>query len=302
MNDESNNFPMTQQQPTAMVAVQQTRAQSEIQGMMTVAKRFPRDQMASFNRIMKACQRKTLAEQAMYAYPRGGQTVTGESIRLAEVLAQNWGNLDFGIIEVEQRDGESTMMAYCLDLETNVRQQKTFIVKHERDTKQGRKTLTDNRDIYEMTANQGARRLRACILGVIPGDITDAAREECEKTLRGQTKEPIADRVRVMATTFDQLGVTQEMLEARLQHKLDVCIEAELVTLRKIYTSIKDGFTKREEWFTISGAKPDETGGEVEKLKQKVAKKSETEAAPEEKKPVKNYAPQTSQNKSAEQE
>lgn len=277
---EENNFPAVQQNQGGMVAVQQTRAQSEVQGMMVVAKRFPRDQMAAYNRILKSCQRKALAEQAVYAYPRGGQTVTGPSIRLAEALAQNWGNLDFGVLELEQRDGESVMMAYCLDLETNVRQAKTFVVKHERDTKQGRKTLTDNRDIYEMVANQGARRVRACILGVIPGDIVDAALDECDKTLKGQTQQPLIDRVRSMAAAFDGLGVNQEMLEGRLAHKLESCIEPELLTLRKIYTSIKDGASKREDWFKFGDA-PADTGSEVEKLKNKVSAK----VTP------KNYAP-----------
>lgn len=56
----------------------------------------------------------------MYQYLRGGTKVTGPSIRLAEVLAQNWGNLSFGVKELEQRDGESIAMAYTWDLETNV--------------------------------------------------------------------------------------------------------------------------------------------------------------------------------------
>lgn len=279
---EENNFPAVQQQQQqnfgGQVAVLQTRAQSEVQGMMVVAKRFPRDQMAAYNRILKSCQRKALAEQAVYAYPRGGQTVTGPSIRLAEALAQNWGNLDFGVLELEQREGESVMMAYCLDLETNVRQSKTFVVKHERDTKQGRKTLTDNRDIYEMTANQGARRIRACILGVIPGDIVDAALDECEKTLKGG-KEPLIDRVRAMSSAFEAIGVNQEMLEGRLGHKLDSCIEQELLTLRKIYTSIKDGASKREDWFKFGDA-PADAGGEVEKIKNKVANKAPKNFAP----------------------
>ena len=170
---------------TAMVEVASTRAAQETQAAMVIAKRFPRDQTAAFSRILKACKRKSLAESAMYVYPRGNSQVTGPTIRLAEVMAQNWGNIDFGMIELEQKYGESTMMAYAWDLETNCRQTKVFTVKHERYTKQGSYRLSDPRDIYEMTANQGARRMRACILGVIPGDFVDDAIAECEKTMRG---------------------------------------------------------------------------------------------------------------------
>ena len=192
-----------------------TRAAQEVQAAMIIAKKFPRDVFAAEKRILDACKRPVLADQAIYAYPRGGTTVEGPSIRLAEVLAQNWGNIDTGIIELEQGNGESTMMAYCWDLETNTRQTKIFAVPHERHTKQGVTKLKDPRDIYELTANQGARRQRACILGVIPGDIVDAAVEACNKTMAGQGGgEPLADRVKKMLAAFEGIGVTPAMVEA----------------------------------------------------------------------------------------
>jgi len=141
-----------------------SRQAQEVQAAMVIAKRFPRDEVEAFNRILLSCKRKSLAESAMYEYPRGGSKVTGPSIRLAEAIAQNWGNIDFGITELEQKNGESQVMAYAWDLETNSRQTKIFSVPHVRSTKKGNAPLTDPRDIYEMVANQGARRLRSCIL------------------------------------------------------------------------------------------------------------------------------------------
>jgi hypothetical protein len=232
-----------------------TRQAQEVQAAMVVAKRFPRDETSAFNRIMQACRRKMLAEQALYAYPKGNTTVTGPSIRLAEAMAQSWGNIDFGIIELEQKGGESSVMAYAWDLETNTRQTKIFTVKHERHTRQGTKSLTDPRDIYELAANQGARRLRACILGIIPGDVIDAALDECEKTLTGGNAEPLVDRIRKMVAAFSQIAVTQEMLEKRLGHKVDVSTEIELVNLRKIYKSIQDNMASVADFFDPGTAK-----------------------------------------------
>jgi len=239
-----------------MITVASSRQAQEVQAAMAIAKRFPRDEQEAFSRIMQSCQRKGLAEAALYSYPRGGQQITGPSIRLAEALAQSWGNLDFGVVELEQREGESTVMAYCVDLQTNTRQTKVFQIAHERQTKAGGLVkLTDPRDIYEMVANQGARRLRSCILGVIPGDVIDAAVESCEKTMRGESKEPLADRIRVMATRFlEDFQVSVQMLEKRLGHRLDAINESELVSLRKIYTSLRDGMSKREDWFTLAEA------------------------------------------------
>jgi hypothetical protein len=235
-----------------MVDVAQSRAAQEVQAAMVVAKRFPRDEARAFGRIMQSCHRKGLAEAAIYAYPRGNETVSGPSIRLAEAMAQAWGNLDFGIIEIEQdaKKKESVVMAYCWDLETNTRQTKVFTVPHVRYSKKyGNKPLTDPRDIYEMTANQGARRLRACILGIIPGDVQDAAIVECDKTLAGQTNQPLSDRARLMAVSFGELGVTQAMIEARLRHPIAEITESELLTMRKVYTTIKDNVAAVGDFF-----------------------------------------------------
>lgn len=242
-----------------MIDVASSRAAQEVQAAMVVAKRFPRDHEQSYNRIIHACRRPALAEVALYTYPRGGTRVEGPSIRMAEMLAQNWGNVDFGIVELEQRDGESIMMAYCWDLEVNTRQTRIFTVKHERHTKRGITHLTDPRDIYEMTANQGARRVRACILGVIPGDVVESALVECNRTLQGKSDLPLADRLRTMVVAFADLGVTQEMIVARLGHKLDAVTESELVGLRKIFASIRDEMSTPADWF---GASTDQAGAD----------------------------------------
>ncbi|MDV3426689.1 MAG: hypothetical protein LIR50_05800 [Bacillota bacterium] len=252
-----------------------TRQAQEVQAAMVVAKRFPRDEIESYNRIMRACQRKSLAEQSCYEYPRGGQKVTGPSIRLAEALAQNWGNLDYGIIELEQKDGESQVMAYAWDLETNTRQTKIFSVPHIRSTKSGNKHLTDPRDIYEMVANQGARRLRACILGVIPGDVIDSAVEQCEQTMRNNNVEPLIDRVRKMVKVFeDKFSVNKELLEEFIGCKSDAFSENDFIRLRKVYKSLADGMAKREDYFNIKSA--EKSVFETDATKPKEDKKKDT--------------------------
>lgn len=249
----------------ALAAAQEAKSIQEIQAALIIAQKFPRRPSQSFENIMAACERPFLAEQAMYAYPRGNQVVTGPSIRLAEVLAQNWGNIECGIRELSQSDGVSEVEAYAWDYQTNYRSNKIFHVPHERHTKQGKKRLTDPRDIYELVANQGSRRLRACILAVIPGDIVEAAVKKCEKTL-SSGKEPIADRIRKLIGVFNELDVKVEHLEERLGHKLEVTSEAELVTLRAIYKSLKDGMASREDFFTIGGIVSSEQSGSIKNL------------------------------------
>ncbi|MDO5418303.1 MAG: hypothetical protein Q4F29_13985 [Lachnospiraceae bacterium] len=248
---ENGGQMMAGRSTTAEMVV--SRQAQEVQAAMVIAKKFPRNEVESFNRIMRACQRKTLAEQAMYEYPRGGTKVTGPSIRLAEAMAQNWGNLDFGIIELEQKQGESQVMAYAWDLETNTRQTKIFSVPHIRSTKKGNVALTDPRDIYEMVANQGARRVRACILGVIPGDVIDSAIEQCAKTLSGASTEPLIDRVRKMAKVFeDEFGVTLKMIEKYFGCSHESFTENTFIRLKNVYKSLRDGMAKREDYFEMA--------------------------------------------------
>jgi hypothetical protein len=231
-----------------------SKAAQEVQAAMVIAKKFPRNENEAFARIMKSCNRKSLAEVAIYSFPRGGTAVSGASIRLAEAMAQGWGNLDVGVIELENRGGASQVMAYCWDLETNTRVTKVFQVRHERSTRGGVKVLDDPRDIYEMVANQGARRLRACILAVIPGDVQDAAVAACNQTLLGDGTTPISDQVRAMASAFEnEISVTVEMLEDRLGHTLASTTASELVQLRKIFASVRDNMSKQSDWFGREG-------------------------------------------------
>ena len=226
-----------------------SREMQEIQARLIMSKHCPRDQINAFNSIMQACQRKSLAEQACYSYPKGKTTVSGASIRLAEVLAQSWGNIDFGIREIERRIGVSVCESFAWDMESNTRNQRRFEVKHIRDTSNGGKKLTSERDIYEVVMSQGARRLRACILSIIPGDLTEEAIKKCNKTLSDGYTEPLQDRVRKMVVAFCEFGVSQGMLEKRLGHVLTTINEGEFVNLKAIYTSLRDNFANAEDYF-----------------------------------------------------
>lgn len=235
----------------AVAESDQQRAIAETQAAMIIAKRFPRNQMEASDRVMTACTRPTLAEHALYSYARGGTEVTGPSIRMAEVLAQNWGNIKFGIRELDQRDGESSVEAFAWDMETNTYQTKTFQVPHIRYTRNGTKRLEDPRDIYELVANQGARRLRACILGVIPGDVIEAAVKQCELTLRTKI-EVTPELIKSLLDKFEKYKVTKAMIEARIQRHIEVITPALVVQLGKIYNSLEDGMSGPAEWFDVT--------------------------------------------------
>lgn len=231
------------------VAVEASRAITEAQGKLLLAKQFPRNYTSCYASAIEACQRKGFAEKAFFSYPRGGQTVTGVTIRFAEEMARCYGNLDYGIKELSHEDGKSEMQAYAWDLETNTVSSQNFTVEHIMETRQGNRKLTSQRDIYERTANDGARRLRSRILAILPPDMIEDCIVECKKTLAGENNIPLIDKVKNMVTAFAKLGVTKEMIEKRLNHTIESINADELTEYIGIFNGLKQKETTISDWF-----------------------------------------------------
>lgn len=245
---------MTRNQQGVVAQYQESKELSEIKGKMYLARQFPRDPDYSLQCALRECDRKELAEAAQYEFPKGDSVVKGPSIRLVEVLARHWGNITSGVDEIESKDGETTIKSYAWDLETNVSDSKTFTVKHERSTKRGTYKLTDERDIYEMVANKGARRKRACLLSVLPGWYVDAAVNACEETLKrslteGKTMEEVISNV---VSAFAEFDITPEQIEQKMGKEVANLSKNDVVKLRHLYSAIKDGFVKPCDAFGIA--------------------------------------------------
>lgn len=262
MGNELMQRPMSQ-----LGEYQESKQLSEIKGKMYLARQFPRDINRSLNAALEECGQLRLAEQAQYEFPRGESTVKGPSIRLVEVLARHWGNLDFGVNEIETDGDSTTIKCFAWDLETNVYDEKTFSVPHVRSTKKGSYKLTDERDIYEAVANKGARRKRACLLSVLPGWYVDAAIEACEKTLEeniNKTGKSLPEIIESMVNAFAGYGVTREQLSAKMGRDVDKISARDVVRLRNLYSSIKDGFVKPTDVFGGVDIPPAELPSEKE--------------------------------------
>lgn len=227
---------------------------ARVQAQLVYAANRPRNEQRAVDRMLNAFQRPGLAQVSVYQYARKGSDITGLSIRAAEAMAMAWGNMDFGLRELEQKPGESTVEAYAWDLETNVRRAITFRVPHYRDTKNGRIKLEDSRDIYELVANQGSRRVRACILAVIPRDIQETVQEQVGNTMRASF-EITPEYLKKWLDAFAKFGVTKEQLEARIQRRLDAITPAQMMGLVNVYNSLKDGIGRVEDFFEV---KPEE--------------------------------------------
>jgi hypothetical protein len=251
------------------IAIEESRAVAEVMGKLFVASRRPRDKAQAFTELMEECARPAMAEEAEYSYPRGTETVSGPSIRLAEAMARVWGNIEYGIRELSDDEEGTEMEAYCWDLETNVLSSQKFRVKKERSTRQGSYKLTDQRDVYEQNANLGSRRLRARILAVLPADLKEHALAACKRTLAPKVDE-LPARVSKMVTSFGKMKVTPGQLEKYIGRKTTEFTADDFTKLIGVHNSLKDGFTKPGDWFEghESGSTPatDGAAGDLNKL------------------------------------
>lgn len=262
--------PVASRPTGALASTDQQRAIAEVQAAMMIARANPRDPVRAIELIEQDCTRVGLAQAALYEYKRGGAAVVGPSIRLAECIAQRWGNIQFGIRELERNGKDSTVQAYAWDMENNVRREVTFSVPHVKDTKRGAIHLESTRDIYEMTANMGSRRVRACILGVIPGDVVESAVTQVERTLAEKAK-VTPERIKKMLSIFAEYGVTQAMVEKRIQRRIDAITPALLLNLGKIANSLRDDMSSPADWFEVEKDKPSQNAEDTTaKLREKV--------------------------------
>lgn len=233
---------------TALASVEQQRAIAEVQAQMTVARALPRDPVKCMDALINDCMIVSLAEDAAYQYARGGTDISGPSIKLAEAAARRWGNIRSGFREISRANGMSDVVVEAWDLESGYYDFRQFQVKHWRDTKKGGYQLTDERDIYEVIANNAQRRKRAVLLSVIPPHVIEAALTQCELTLKAKA-DTTPEGLKKLVDAFATFGVSQQQIEQRIQRRLEAITPAQVVGLKRVYASLRDGMSVPGDWF-----------------------------------------------------
>jgi DNA-directed RNA polymerase subunit F len=273
---------------------------AEAQAKIFLAKQFPRNPVQCYESVMNSCRRPGLAMTAIYRYPRGKNEdgtlnyVTGPSIRLAEEIARGWKNIEVGWSELERSATTAKLKAYAWDQESNISKSLIFSVKLVRNTRKGSYPLTDERDIYELCANQAARRMRNCILALIPGDIVEDAINECYKTINAKAN-VTPERIRAMVDEFKKLGVSREQIEKKLARKVESITPAQFIDMTMIYTSIRDRIGDIEQYFEADEKEEDERKNITKSEAASIADKISAAVAPKKSSVKKQEEPKTGQ-------
>lgn len=230
-------------------AIEQARAITEVQARIIVAQQCPRNVPQAIADMRESCRRRELADRAFYRYPQGGQVVTGPSIQLARELARVWGNIDYGVVELRRDDeyGQSEMLAFAWDLQTNARNSSIIINPHRGYT--GGRELADLRAIYENNANVGARRVREAIFAVLPTWFVEEAKDLCNRTISDGGGVPLPQRIANAIELFGNMGITVPQLEAKLGVRAEKWTDQDLAQLRVIRQSLLRGEVSKDEEF-----------------------------------------------------
>lgn len=228
----------TEQMSTEMI-YQQDKAQIDTQ--IATAKAYPRNiKKAVEDSIFTATLDVETASSCTYSLPRGGKPISGPSVHLALILAQNWGNLRIEA-KISSIDNKSiTSQAVCFDLEKNIAIK--VEVKRSIMTKNGRM----NDDMITVTGNAAnSISLRNAILKVIPKAVVDKVSKSAKQLITGDISDEtkfIKKRNSVLEGFKNTYGVTEEEILGVLGKPSTANITADdLVTLIGYAQSIKDG-------------------------------------------------------------
>jgi hypothetical protein len=230
------------------IVYQQDKANIDVQ--IATAKTYPRNvKRAVDNSIVLVTMDSETASTCTYSLPRGGKTITGASVHLAKILAQNWGNLRVEAKVVSIDPKHITSQAIAFDLENNLAIK--VEVKRSIVDRYGKRF---NDDMITMTGNAGnSIAMRNAILSVIPRAVVDKVYNEAKKTITGDVSDKtklMAKRKAVMDGFKDVYGVNEEeVLKVVGKASVDHIDSDTLLVLIGIAQAIKDGDTTVEETF-----------------------------------------------------
>jgi hypothetical protein len=237
MSEQNNNVELTKVEQIESTALY-LLTKAEIDTQIATAKAFPRSLTLFRDKALSmATFSEDIAASCTYALPRGGSRLEGPSIRLAEIVAASYTNVQYGG-RVIANDGKMiTAQGVCIDLENNVKA--TVEVNRKITGKDGKPF---NQDMQVMTGNAAiAIAVRNAIFKVIPGALVSAIQEKAKEVARGSAETLVVRRDKAIAY-FKSIGVKEDQLCSVLEIKKVEDIDLDkLETLTGMKAAIKNG-------------------------------------------------------------
>lgn len=269
------------------VIYQQDKAMIDIQ--ISTAKAYPRSiKRATDNALAIVTMDKETAETCNYSLPRGGKPISGPSVHLAKILAQQWGNLRIDAKVVGIDATHVTSESVCFDLETNLAiktQVKRSIMQNVYEYVDGKSVKTGRMvrmsdDMITVTGNAAnSIALRNSVLSVIPRAVVNKVYNAAKQMITGDISDKnklIAKRKRVVDGLNETYGVTEkEILRTIGKAAIDHIDAEDILILIGIGQSIKDGDTTVEQAFKKPPMSKEDKLKAAQEKKEALKKKAE---------------------------
>jgi hypothetical protein len=233
-------------------------ARAELDTQISTAKAYPRKSPAQvlLHAVELATMDEATAQSCFYCLPRKDKEtglkkeIRGASIRLAEIIANSWGNLH-AATRIVENDGKSiTAEGVAWDLESNVKiamQNKVSIWFGEKNGKGGYQA---NADMQTMLSNAAsAKALRNAIFKVVPKALVDRVLERAMSFSVGDQK-TINSKVADIVDKLVKMGIDKEAMLEYYECKTIGDITPEIYrSLIGIGTAVKEGYIQVENVF-----------------------------------------------------
>jgi hypothetical protein len=220
--------------PSALEA--QTRAEYDV--AVVTAHRFPRS-LTKFRQRAEdmALIDADVAASCFYRLSRSGKAIEGPSVRLAEIVANAYGNLKFAARITEITDTEVVAQGIAHDLENNV--STSTEVRRRITDKHGRRY---GEDMILTTCNAACSlALRNAIFKCVPFALAKPIYEKAKAAAVGDVKTLGERRTKALAA-FAALGIDNKRVFARFKVVgIEEITLAHVEELLGLHTSIKDG-------------------------------------------------------------
>lgn len=227
-------------------------ARAEVDMQVSTAKKYPRDLQKVLKNIeFLATQDRDTAESCFYAIKRDGKTITGATVRLAEIISTCWGNMR-SQAKIISNDGRTiTAQGACWDLETNV----AYSVEVRRKITNSLGVVYSE-DMQIVTANACCSvALRNAVFKCIPMAITSKIQERIKDVMLGEG-ESFEDIKRKAVLHFIEQGVKKgDILKLLERDRTEDITREDVFILRGIVTAINDGDTTLKQAFSASQKK-----------------------------------------------
>lgn len=234
--------------PAQLVASLDRAERANIDIQVSTAKQYPRSiSRCANNAVAIATMDKETAQSCGYALPRGGKPITGPSVHLAKIIAQQYGNLRAEAKVVEITDKQVVSRGTAWDLENNYAV--SFEVRRSIIGRNGNRFSDDMITVTGNAANSIA--YRNAIFGIVPKSITDKAYKAAQHLITGDLSDEeklIKRRDGAIKHFIDTYGITEdEVIKLCGKHTVNQIQADEIALLLGFAQSLKDGDTTVEE-------------------------------------------------------